>query len=212
MSKLLHSNHHRHLARPENEVIAMSRSLKIGALIGAALSLIFIPAGLGEALPVLIPFFIAVGGLTAGILKFFVRMNITKAQALPVKTDLTFLEHFFYTSLLVMIIVFGLIPTINEARESARRSPCKNNLYNFSHACRGEFVILDQEGQIDRISSCPVCDQMRRRSSVGSDFVRISFYDAVGRQLSDDEVPAEILQEAKQRLSAISSDRDDDDD
>lgn len=190
----------------------MFRSLKIGAIIGAGLSLLLIPSGLGVTLPVLTPFFIILGALFAGILSFIVRITRKRARDLPLKTDLTFIEHFFYTMVLASVMIFGLIPTINAAREAARRSSCKNNLHiGVPHHCE-DLVVLDREGQIDRVSACRVCDPWRRHSSPGYGFLKISFYNTMGRQLSDEGVPEELRQEAKQRLIAMCSDHDDEDD
>jgi hypothetical protein len=62
-----------------------------------------------------------------------------------------------FSMLLLADCALALTPAVHDAREEARRSACTNNLFQHSGAHGWDTVILDRDGNITAVSSCPLC-------------------------------------------------------
>jgi|GEM_PF-2198816 len=103
----------------------------------------------------------------------------------------TLVECFAAIAILGIVVTLA-VPKILEAREAARRSTCENIIRNYSHACYGDVVQLNQEGGIESISGCPIC---------GTGRGWFTFFDSSGRILNDEDVPHETRRVAVDRLT-----------
>jgi hypothetical protein len=62
-----------------------------------------------------------------------------------------------FAILLLADCAIALTPAVHDAREMARRAVCTNNVFMPTGAHFGEIVVLDRDGNITEVSSCPDC-------------------------------------------------------
>lgn len=85
---------------------------------------------------------------------------------------------------------------ISPAREAARRTQCKNELFLHSGSCLGDSVTLDADGRVLSVYSCPVCC-----ASVEPIYYRNSN----GDRLTEAELSFDTILEARKRLLGYKS-------
>lgn len=129
---------------------ALYRGLTIGAVGGLVLCL-----AIGTLGPVhlSVPFFAVVGAVLRLLLASTGPGRARKSA--PLSFTICGAEN-LATSILMAALLVVLVPAINEARDTARRSQCRNHLHQHS-GCHPDCIILDESLEFSGIFCCPWC-------------------------------------------------------
>ncbi len=144
------THRHKRSAGSVNAKRALCSGLTIGAVGGVVLCLVL---GTLEPVYLAVPFFAIVGM----VLRLFLALSGSRRGRKPAPLSFTICGgENLGTSVLVAALLVVLAPAINEARDAARRSQCRNNLRQHS-GCHPDCIILDQSLGLEGVRVCPGC-------------------------------------------------------
>jgi len=139
---------------------AVVSGLTIGAVGGIALA-----AGLAAsgALLVAVPFLAALGAAFRLALAAL-SGEWRAAHPSPLRHRVWRIEN-LATAVIVAATVSVLLPAAEQAREAARATKCRNNLFQHS-GCHRDFIVLNASLDFDHVWSCWCCSQLNLAPAV----------------------------------------------
>jgi hypothetical protein len=139
------------------------RASSIGALWGVigAVNLQVMAGGSAAGLLTISVPFLVLTGVFVSLVGHFVG-EVPSRRRLPPATHsvpLTLLSSrsLSIAGLVTLLLPVVLAPRVQDARENARRTQCKNNLWQHSGSHAADFVRVDRDFNILDVSSCPSC-------------------------------------------------------
>jgi hypothetical protein len=189
----------------------MLHKFYVSTIVGAVASLVMIPAGLAQALPVLMPMCCIAGAGIAALLYFVSHPPASGGHRLRCFCEFTATDNALVLGAIIVLALTVIIPSVLHAREAARRTMVKNGMRNSSHACHGfgNLVRLDENGNVDGISlaDCPIC-RIAQEQLPFSDRATLIYVDATGQVISSGDVPAGARRVAESRFRYLHAQRD----
>jgi hypothetical protein len=98
---------------------------------------------------------------------------------------------------LLAVCAIALMPAVLDAREKARRAVCTNDLFMHMGAHGGDIVILDRDGNITEVWSCPLCAVPERFPFLVAEFYREG---PGSERIPQSQIPEAVQQAARARL------------